>query len=63
MRGKLRDKRVASKRDATRRDVFERRRPYKRDSRSVQWLDQQTEEKEEEYTTSEEAEVNTAPAK
>jgi hypothetical protein len=41
MRGKLRDKRAATKRDYIKREVLERRRPAKRDSRSS-WLFQQS---------------------
>ena len=35
MRGKLRDKRAVTKRDFFKREVIERRRPSKRDSRSI----------------------------
>jgi hypothetical protein len=41
MRGKLRDKRASTKRDYVKREVLERRRPTKRDSRSS-WLLQQS---------------------
>jgi hypothetical protein len=41
MRGKLRDKRATSKRDFVKREVLERRRPGKRDTRSS-WLVQQS---------------------
>ncbi|QBD82066.1 hypothetical protein EPA93_41255 [Ktedonosporobacter rubrisoli] len=43
MRGKLRDKRQATKRDTFKREVLERRRPLKRDARTS-WLDQQAED-------------------
>jgi hypothetical protein len=41
MRGKLRDKRATTKREFVNREVLERRRPAKRDSRSS-WLHQQS---------------------
>ena len=41
MRGKLRDKRAATKRDSFKRDIIERRRPSKRDNRSLLLLNQQ----------------------
>jgi len=44
MRGKLRDKRAATKRDIITREVMERRRPSKRDTRTVVWLDQLVED-------------------
>ncbi len=46
MRGKLRDKRPTTKRDAIKHEVLERRRPAKRDSRSS-WLNQQLEDDDE----------------
>ena len=44
MRGKLRDKRAATKRDIIKREVIERRRPSKRDTRTMAWLNQQVED-------------------
>jgi hypothetical protein len=42
MRGKLRDKRSLTKRESFKSDLLiERRRPPKRDNRSVNWQDQQ----------------------
>ncbi len=41
MRGKLRDKRADTKRDNFKRDVMERRRATKRDTRTATWLYQQ----------------------
>jgi hypothetical protein len=38
MRGKLRDKRVTNKRENSRREGLEHRRPYKRDSRAPLWI-------------------------
>ncbi len=43
MRGKLRDKRVTSKKEGFKSEDVERRRPYRRDSRTTPWLDQQVE--------------------
>ncbi len=44
MRGKLRDKRTTTKREASRREIIERRRPGKRDNHIVTWLNQDVEE-------------------
>jgi hypothetical protein len=44
MRGKLRDKRTEAKRDIFQREVFERKRPTKRDNRSITWLIQELED-------------------
>lgn len=44
MRGKLRDKRVNGKRDGVSREVAERRRPYKRDARTMQTFQQPDED-------------------
>ena len=46
MRGKLRDKRGANKKDGFNRDGFERRQPYKRGSQAVNWLNQDIEDEE-----------------
>jgi hypothetical protein len=46
MRGKLRDKRATSKKESYSRDGLERRRPYKRDVRSILLVDQQDDEQE-----------------
>lgn len=48
MRGKLRDKSAASRRDTFRRSENDVRRPYKRDQRNTNWIEQQTDE--DEYT-------------
>lgn len=63
MRGKIRDKRVANKRDTMKREVFERRRPYKRDTRSVLLLSRQIEEEQEDYAQDEDQEADTQPQK
>ena len=47
MRGKLRDKRAVTKRDNFKRDVMERRRPAKRDTRTSIWQYQQIDQEEE----------------
>jgi hypothetical protein len=64
MRGKLRDKRAASKRDFVKREVLERRRPAKRDTRSS-WLHQQSLEDDELdfEPDEEEEEENSSPKK
>jgi hypothetical protein len=67
MRGKLRDKRATTKRDFAKREVLERRRPAKRDSRSS-WLYQQSLEDDElEFEMEEEEEdvqeENSSPKK
>ena len=41
MRGKLRDKRADARQDRFKRDVIERRRPAKRDTRAVALLNRQ----------------------
>lgn len=46
MRGKLRDKRAYSKHDSFKREENEQRRPYKRDSRTALWDNQQLEDDE-----------------
>ena len=48
MRGKLRDKGAASRRDTFRRSENDVRRPYKRDQRNTSWIEQHTDE--DEYT-------------
>lgn len=67
MRGKLRDKRATTKRDFVKREVLERRRPARRDSRSL-WLNQQSLEDDElEFELDEEEEnvkeENSSPKK
>ncbi len=57
MRGKLRDKRVETKRDGFKRDVLERRRPVKRDNRNITWLNQEPDEEEDELLEEEETAV------
>ncbi len=47
MRGKLRDKR-AVKRDVLKREVIERKRPAKHDTRSAPWLNQDVDEQDDE---------------
>ncbi len=47
MRGKLRDKH-ATKRDALKREVMERKRPAKQDMRLVPWLNQEFDEQDDE---------------
>ncbi|MEO8970091.1 MAG: hypothetical protein ABI406_00650 [Ktedonobacteraceae bacterium] len=44
MRGKLRDKRPEVKRDGFKRELFERRRPVRRDNRNLTWLNQELDE-------------------
>jgi hypothetical protein len=44
MRGKLRDKRGANKKESFNREGFERRQPYKRGSQAVNWLNQDIED-------------------
>ena len=63
MRGKIRDKRTATKRDTMKREVFERRRPYKRDTRSVLLLSRQIEEEQEDYAPDDDQEADTQPQK
>lgn len=63
MRGKIRDKRQANKRDTMKREVAERRRPYKRDTRSVLLLSRQIEEEQEDYTLDDDQEADTLPKK
>lgn len=41
MRGKLRDKRALAKRESFKRDVQGRRRPVKRENRTLVWLNEQ----------------------
>lgn len=48
MRGKLRDKHTATKRDTFKREVIERKRTNKRDMRPTTWLEQQRREQDEE---------------
>jgi hypothetical protein len=42
VRGKLRDKSATSKRDSIKRELVERRKPNKRDGRTVIWLNQES---------------------
>ena len=44
MRGKLRDKRSSSKHDLFKHSENEQRRPYKRDSRTMDWSSQQVDD-------------------
>jgi hypothetical protein len=57
MRGKLRDKRASTKRDIIKREVIERRRPNKRDTRTTTWLNQQVEDDDYELDPDEEEET------
>jgi len=63
MRGKIRDKRQANKRDTMKREISERRRPYKRDTRSVLLLSRQIEEEQEDYTLDDDQEADSQPKK
>lgn len=54
MRGKLRDKRTETKRDGFKRDLLERRRPAKRDNRTITWQHQEPDEEEEDLLEVEE---------
>ena len=67
MRGKLRDKRAIVKRDTLKRDLQEKRRMSKRDTRLQILLDQQLEENEsyelDGDSTDEETLVNVTPKK
>lgn len=50
MRGKLRDKNSINKRDTFRRGAEgEARRPYKRDTRTTHWIDQNLDDEDEYY--------------
>ena len=57
MRGKLRDKR-ATKRDVFKREVVDRKRPARHDTRLASWLNQELDEQEDELL-GEEAEAET----
>jgi hypothetical protein len=70
MRGKLRDKRTTTKRDISKREGMERRRPSKRDNRSMVRFNLQTEDEnfefdieDEEYEDEEEEEKIEVPQK
>jgi hypothetical protein len=54
LRGKLRDKRPEAKRDGFKRELFERRRPARRDNRNITWLNQEPDEEEEDLLEEEE---------
>ena len=56
MRGKLRDKRTANKRDVFKREVLERRRPNKRDARMAILLSQEIDNEDYELDTIEDGE-------
>ena len=65
MRGKLRDKRGANKKDSFNREGFDRRQPYKRGSQTMHWLNQDIEDEEydvelDEDSVAEEVEVKQA---
>ena len=55
MRGKLRDKRGANKKDGFNREGFERRQPYKRASQPMNWLKQDIEDEEDNIWLDEES--------
>jgi hypothetical protein len=57
MRGKLRDKRPEAKRDGFKRELFERRRPARRDNRNITWQHQELDEEEDLLLEEETAEV------
>lgn len=64
MRGKLRDKRAATKRDSFKqREVIERRRPAKRDSRSLWMNNQENDDLDLELEDEEELEEDLSPKK
>ena len=64
MRGKLRDKRAIGQRDGVKRELVERRKPARRDARTVLWLNQETESDEYDLDLLEEdEEENKAPGK
>jgi len=67
MRGKLRDKRPTAKRDISKREGMERRRPSKRDNRSIVRLDLQDDDFEfdieEEYEEEEEERIEVSGKK
>jgi hypothetical protein len=56
MRGKLRDKRATTKREFVKREVLERRRPTKRDTRSSWLIEQSLEDDELDFELDEEEE-------
>jgi hypothetical protein len=62
MRGKLRDKRATTKREFVKREVLERRRPVKRDTR-FSWLNQQSLEDDELEFEMDEEEEDSSPKK
>jgi len=47
MRGKLRDKRTATKHNAVKREVMERPRSNKRDMRTMDWMNQEVDDDDE----------------
>jgi hypothetical protein len=54
VRGKLRDKRATTRRDSVKRELAERRKPSKRDARSGYWLNQESENEEDDLDLLEE---------
>ncbi len=48
MRGKLRDKRAITKHDVFKREIVDRKRAIKRDTRLTPWLNQEIDEQEDE---------------
>ena len=64
MRGKLRDKRITAKSDHFKRDVTERKRPTKRDNKTLAlWLHQQIEEQNDALDVGDEATLAEPPKK
>jgi hypothetical protein len=59
MRGKLRDKHATTKHDVFKREIVDRKRVIKRDTRLTPWLNQEIEEQEDELVE-EEGEAETA---
>ena len=64
MRGNLRDKRITAKSDQFKRNMTERKRPTKRDNKSLAfWLHQQLEEQDDALDVSDEAVLVEPPKK
>jgi hypothetical protein len=64
MRGKLRDKRITAKSDQFKRDMTERKRPTKRDNKTLaRWLHQQIEEQSDVLDADDEAALAEPPKK
>jgi hypothetical protein len=63
VRGKLRDKRAIGQRDSVKRELVERRKPTRRDARTVLWLNQETDSDEYDLDLLEEDEEEEIPGK